>query len=82
MPGPPPVKVILQMGVAAAVQSEFETQATHVCVVESQRGVAPLQSLSIWHCTHCIIVDSHLGAVVGQSMAVRQPTQAPVLGSQ
>jgi hypothetical protein len=82
MPGPLNIVLVLQMGIAAFVQSEFDTQATHAWVVGSQWGVDPLQSLSILHCTHCIVGESQIGAVVGQSVVVRQPTQAPVLGSQ
>jgi hypothetical protein len=73
--------VVRQMGVAGLVQSPLVTQATHVSVVGSQRGVVPVQLLSALHCTQRIVVESHTGVVVAQSIAERQPTQAPVVVS-
>ena len=70
-----------QIGVAVFPQSEFVTHATHALLL-SQNGVAPEQSVFAWHCTHCCVVDKQILAAVGQSVAVRHPTQAPVVVSQ
>jgi hypothetical protein len=81
---PPRPKPMRQMGPPIdPVQSAFVTQATHVRVVGSHRGIAPAQFMSVWHCTHLIVAKSHTGAVMlVQSVELRQPTHAPVTVSQ